>query len=556
MSSVPRRRAWICIRESKEELLRGYSPDEMVSQCRAKAEQLGAEVVRVMVEAGKRDEFDCPGLLEAILAAEAGEYDLLISYDMYRLSGELPKHMWLKEQIEKTAVTIHYVTMEFPPGPHGELMETIQGGIGRYERMLTRMRTQNGITGKLKRQEPICNGRAPYGLEKVYGKNKKPIGYAPTKQMATLERIVRELQHRTLLAVCDGLNAEGIPTPSGTGRWESGTITSLLSNATYTGTYRWGKTKQIHGRRADGKRTYTKEIRPDEDLVTFPIATFLDPAEVTAARVAMRRRRHDRRSRRPADDDPFTLRGIVRCGHCHGMLSCTVNNGYRRYTCLRAYGPGVAADERCPLPQIAAGDLETLAWGAVKRALGRACLREDLDAACRGDGAAERHSSQVASVKKQLAHWDRRIANANDALLDAEPGSFTMADLKVKRRDAERAREECLASLGMLERTAPRVLSEDDALAIWRAYEQLKAGMLEDAETAQGQRRWLGQFATQGTVRLAAPGEPGAIILGRKHAYVVGWEARAILSNDLGHPQGSLLLLDSHADRPRLQIVA
>ena len=215
---ITRLRAWVYIRESKEELLRGYSPDEMVSQCREKAEKLGADVERVIVEAGKRDEFDCPGLLEAITAAKAGEYDLLISYDMYRLSGELGKHIWVKEQIGATAVTIHYVVGEYAPGPEGELLETVQAAVGRYERMKTRARTQNGITGKLKREQPIGNGPTPYGLEKVYDETtKRPIGYRPTKQLDVVKRIIRDLQEPdgTLVKVCPAAQRRG---DSDTGR--------------------------------------------------------------------------------------------------------------------------------------------------------------------------------------------------------------------------------------------------------------------------------------------------------------------------------------------------
>ena len=164
-----RKRARIYVRESKVELLRGYSPDEMVKQCRLKAEQLGADVDDddVLIEAGKRDELDCPGLLEEIADAKAGLYDYLISYDMYRLSGELGKHLWVKEEMAKTAVTVHYVTGEYPPGPEGELMETIQAAVGRYERMKTLARTQNGINGKLSRCQPICNGVAGYGVNSL-----------------------------------------------------------------------------------------------------------------------------------------------------------------------------------------------------------------------------------------------------------------------------------------------------------------------------------------------------------------------------------------------------
>ena len=509
---ITRLRAWVYIRESKEELLRGYSPDEMVSQCREKAEKLGADVERVIVEAGKRDEFDCPGLLEAITAAKAGEYDLLISYDMYRLSGELGKHIWVKEQIGATAVTIHYVVGEYAPGPEGELLETVQAAVGRYERMKTRARTQNGITGKLKREQPIGNGPTPYGLEKVYDETtKRPIGYRPTKQLDVVKRIIRDLQEPdgTLVKVCRQLSAEGIPTPGGGQRWRPGTITSLLGNAIYTGTYEWGKVKQTATRRADGRRLYKNTPRPADEIITFSVPAVLSMDEVERAKAAMTRRKRDRRPRRPADSDPFILRGLLRCGYCQGALSCSVNGGYRRYTCLRAYGHGVNPDERCRLPQIMADGLELDAWDQLIAAFREDRVLDEIAKAMDGGEATARHRSQIESVRAQIVRQDRRIENANDALLDAEPGSYPQADLKVKRGEAERTKKDLQTTLATLEQAAPPVLTATDAASLRAFHAELVAGIVRAGVEPAARRLRLRQCRAEATVRLAEPVRPG-----------------------------------------------
>lgn len=546
--SAPRLRAWVYIRESKVELLRGYSPDEMVGQCRTKVGGLGADVTRVIVEAGKRDELDCPGLLEAIDAAKRGEYDIIVSYDMYRLSGELFKHLWVKGEFARTRVSIHYVVGEYPDTAEGELMETVQAGVGRYERVKTRMRTQNGITGKLKREQPICNGVAPYGLEKVYDeRTKKPIDFEATPEISVLYRIVRELQEPkgTLLAVCAGLNADGIPTPSGKGRWASGTILSLLDNATYTGTYEWGRIEQTPGRRADGSRVYTKARRADEEIRSFGIPYFIDPAEVAAARAAMARRRQVRRPRRPAEDDPFVLRGLVTCGHCGGALSCTVNNGYRRYTCLRAYGPGVDAAERCPLPQVAAEALEDDAWARVKEALDRRCLRAEMRAASDADESVARHRRQVETARRAIAATDLKITNAVDVQLENPKGSVAHAYAQEKQGEAERTKLDLEAALARLEASAPRVLSADGIAAVMAFVDEYHARVGADGETAAGRRSWLARLDVRGTVGLAEGAD--GLVLGRKHRFAVAWKGSVRLSGSCKHPQETLLLLDSQA---------
>ncbi len=556
MTSVPEQPllARIYLRESKDELLRGYSPDEMVRQCRVKAEQLGADVERVVIEAGKRDEFDCPGLLEVIADAGSGAYDYLIAYDMFRLSGELGKHLWVKESIGKTAVTIHYVVGEYAPGPEGELMETVQAAVGRYERMKTRARTQNGIAGKLARQQPICNGVAAYGLEKVRDERGAPIGYRPTEQIAVLERIVRELRTDTMGRIAARLNGEGVPTPRGKGRWSGRTISTLMNNPLYGGEYRWGRVKRTPSRHADGRRKYLTERRPDDEHTVFSVPAVLDADALAAARAGMKARKHERRSRRPDQDDPYALRGRLFCGGCGGLLHAELNNGYRRYSCGRSYPlPGV--ERTCAAPQMHADAVEGYVWDEVRSALGNRRMVEGAIRRASDPGeAGARHASQVASLRAEIAQLSRRISNAGAILEEFGPGTQTYEDTLIRQRQNEGMRAGHLELLASLERQAPLVLREDEIPGILRLWDQLAAGLSEAGDDAAKQRlvyRALG-------VRVEAEIADGGVLLGRKHRWSVRVTWKGQLLDSAGDPCGSHLLWDSHPDDsgPSLRLVA
>lgn len=545
--------ARVYIRESKVELLRGYSPDEMVRQCREKAAQLGADVERVIVEAGKRDEFDCPGLLETIADAGAGAFEYLISYDMYRLSGELGKHLWVKESIEKTAATIHYVVGEYAPGPEGELMETVQAAVGRYERMKTRARTQNGIAGKLARQQPICNGVAGYGLEKVRDERGVPIGYRATEDAAILERIVRELRTDTMGRIAARLNAEGVPTPSGRGRWHSGTISTLMRNPLYGGEYRWGRVKRTPARHADGRRKYLTERRPDDEHTVFAVPALIDAGLIDGARAGMAARKQDRRSRLGEADDSYALRGRLFCGGCDGLLACDMNNRYRRYSCQRAYPlPGV--ERSCTMPQVHAEGIEAHAWGEVRAAFED---RDAMEAALRvasdpGDAGA-RHESQVATLRAEIAGLERRIGNAAAIMEEFGPGTQTYEDTLVRQRQNEATRAAHLELLASLERRAPVVLAAGEIPGMLRLWDDLACGVLAAGRDAVKQRmlyRALG-------VRVVARLDPAGVLLGRKHRYDVRVTWRGRLSDSASDPCGYTALWDSQPDDggPRLRLV-
>jgi DNA invertase Pin-like site-specific DNA recombinase len=549
-----RQRGRIYIRESKDELARGYSPDEMVRQCRLKADALGADVESVTIEVGKRDEFDCPRLVEHIADARVGQYDYLISYDMYRLSGELGKHLWVKEELAKTGVSIHYVAMEYAPGPEGELMETVQAAVGRYERMKTLARTQNGIAGKLAKHRPICNGIAPYGLVKVRDEHGVPIGYQPDPNIAIVERIVRELAHDTMGAIAARLNAERVPTPSGGGAWRASTIAGILKNPIYGGEYRWGRVKRTPSRHPDGRRKYVTERRPEDEQTAFLVPPVVDLAALAAARSAVAGRQQVRRSRRPDDDDPFALRGRIYCS-CGGLMATDINNGYRRYSCQRSYPlPGV--ERTCTAPQLHAEAVEWHVFDELCQVLGDRDLRaEAFRRATDPDEAWQRYERQVEMLRDEIAKLERRIANAATIMLDFERGSQTFTATLAAQKQAEETKRGHVELLASLERQAPKRVEPDQLVAAERFWEEVAAGVKSAAGSAARQRASYRVLGLRVVIALDSAG----VLLGRKHRWSVRttWSGR--LSDSAGDPCGSTILWDSHPDdaaRSSLRLVA
>lgn len=537
----------IYIRESKDDLVKGYSPAEMVRQCRAKAAELGVDVDRVVIEEAKRDEWDSPEFNEEIRRAKAGLIAYLISYDMSRLSGELARHLVLRSDLQGTGCRIAYVSMQVEDTIEGELTETIFGGLGRFERMQTRRRTQNGIAGKLADGEVVCNGRAPYGLDKVY-RGSRPVGYCPNARLDVLRRIIRELRTATAADVCTLLNGEGVPSPDG-GRWEPGSVLSLVNNPIYAGRYRFGVTKQTPARGPDGRRTWRKEKHAPETVRGFAIEPFVDLGELAAARAAMAERTKVRRPRRAPDDDPFTLRGLLRCGYCSGVLSCTVNNGYRRYTCLRAYPPKGTQrrdDERCRLPQVHADDLERHAWAELSRRLeDRTALEDALRLAADGGDAVRRWSERRAALGAEIARLEQRLANVAEQMPDYAVGTEMYASLKERALKTEDTLTHARAGLAELDRQAPSVLGAEAADGIRALWDDLRLGIEEAGDDAAKQRLAFRAFEVRCTVRL----DPGGVRLGRAHAYAFEWGGHVDLSGSEKYPHGYFSLWNSQPGR-------
>jgi hypothetical protein len=176
---------------------------------------------------------------------------------------------------------------------------------------------------------------------------------------AELVRLIfrRFLDVGSALLLIRELNAQGYRTKSWTtqsgtfreGRpFEKGTLYKILQNRTYLG-------EAVHK-----GRSY-----PGEHESIVDRATWDRVHEVVATNA--KRRGNEARARTPAP-----LRGLMRCTHCSSAMtpSQTRRRGrgrlYRYYVCLGASRRG---HDTCPVRSIAAGEVEALVLGQVRRLL-------------------------------------------------------------------------------------------------------------------------------------------------------------------------------------------
>lgn len=528
MSSVPAPRralALIIVRESNETLAAGWSPDEYVARCRVRAAELGVAVLEPpLIEVGKRNEWDSPKLLHALELAKSGAYGYLIAPDTARLAGDLGKLLWIKRELETAGVEIAYANQQFAKTAEGDLHEIIIGAFDQYERTKIAMRFAGGRAGKLTARVPIGSGKAPYGSTKTHDDRGRVAGYAPAEhEVDVLKRIVRDVQTRTLGAVAAGLNAEGVPTPSGRGRWQASTVYKLIVNPHYAGEYQWGRRKQEPKRRADGTRWW-QSVRNDPSNVTaIPIDALVDPGELAAARDALTSRRTKRRARIADEDDPFTLRGALFCGACGGALSTAGRGPRRYYLCLRAYARGSdrSREERCPLPHVPAEAIEAYAWAGLRGLLEATDEFEaELRRAADGGEATRRHEARVAAISGKIMKLRARIANGARQLRDFDPDGDTYATLLAGQQADEREVKALDASLAELERDRPVTLSAEGADAAREHRRLLLAGLEAAERDPSAQRALYGLLGVRGRVSVDGA---GGVPLGARHRFAVDW---------------------------------
>jgi len=78
-------------------------------------------------------EIDLPQLNRVREMAGAGEFDVLVTREIDRLSRNLAKQLIVEQELKQAGVTIEYVLGEYPDTPEGRLNKHIKATIAEYE---------------------------------------------------------------------------------------------------------------------------------------------------------------------------------------------------------------------------------------------------------------------------------------------------------------------------------------------------------------------------------------------------------------------------------------
>jgi site-specific DNA recombinase len=315
---------------------------------------------------------DRPALQRLIRDIEAGRVDTVVCYKIDRLSRSLTDFAKLVDAFERNRVTFVSVTQSFcTTTSMGRLTLNILLSFAQFERELAGERIRDKFAAS-RRKGIFMGGRPPLGYDAMDRK----LVVNPTE--ADLIRLIfrRFLDLGSALLLIRELNAQGHHTKSWTtqagtfreGRpFDKGALYKILRNRTYL-----------------GEAVYKGQSYPGEHEPTVDRATWDRVHEVLASNA--KRRGNEARARTPAP-----LRGLMRCTHCSSAMTPTHTRRrgrlYRYYVCLGASRRG---HDTCPVRSLAAGEVEGLVLGQVRRLLASPELvARTITAVQRETGAAE-----------------------------------------------------------------------------------------------------------------------------------------------------------------------
>lgn len=224
-------RAAVYLRVSTEEQAEdacgnGGSLASQEDRCQALCAARGLEVAHIFADPGASGgTLERPGLAALRTAVAAGEVAVVVVFAVDRLSRRQADTLELLEEFERHGAGLAAASQAFDTtSPTGRAMLGMLAVFAELQRAEIRERTRHALAAKKRRGEAVS--RTPLGLRRA-GK-----GYEPDP--ATWPTVARVLTERAAGASCEaiaaGLNADGVPTASGAGRWHPPSVSKLCRN--------------------------------------------------------------------------------------------------------------------------------------------------------------------------------------------------------------------------------------------------------------------------------------------------------------------------------------
>ncbi|MBL0888488.1 recombinase family protein [Myceligenerans indicum] len=356
---------------------------------------------------------DRPGLTNALTAARAGRFDLLLVYRLDRFSRRIRDLATLMDDLDAAGVHFRSATEPFDTAsPAGRLFVQMLGAFAEFEREVIIDRVINGMERKAAKGE-WTHGPRPYGY--TVDQITHRLVPHPDEQHVVSE--IFDLYGGTRLgtrAIAARLNEHGKRTRAGK-PWSGHTIARMLTNRLYLG--------EVGFRDVTAEQAHPPLV--DEDL--------FDKCQ------AILEARGEAHSQRAASNSDYDLTGRITCPQCGRKYIGTSATGklrrYRYYTCFTRARYGATG---CDAARIDADLLDTAITDALIGFFANTDLIIEavaMERSLRAEGS-HRHHAELDTITGQIttteAAIDRYLTAFENGTLDERTCGRRVNDLTVK----------------------------------------------------------------------------------------------------------------------------
>ena len=343
------------------------SISEQTGEMEAYCERKGLTITARYQEVGRGWTKKRPEFQRMLADARKGRFDTIVCWKSDRLSRGMYPAAALMEVVEAHQIRLEAVMDAIDMKTFG-----LMAAIGKIELDNFQERSTMGKRGTAK-QGRVPTGGLPYGYR--IGDDGRPE--VVEAQAEIVRRIFHMYVHEGMgsPSIAVQLTEEGIPTQTGKLLWRQSRVHHILGNATYTGSWVYGRFRHVSTE--DGMKVYDQ---PKETWIEIPMPQIID--DETWERAQARKKKRKSRAKRNTKV-LYLLQHLLKCGECghnfHAKSSWSttnVRNGKkyrydlttprRYYMCNGMQSMRLSCRER---PYIRAERLEEPIWNEVKRVI-------------------------------------------------------------------------------------------------------------------------------------------------------------------------------------------
>ncbi|MEG1743810.1 MAG: recombinase family protein, partial [Clostridia bacterium] len=345
------------------------------------------------------------GFNDLLLAAQRGEFDYVVLYDLTRGSRDVVDWFTFRKNMKSCGVSVVSVMDKLGDldDPSDFISELITVGIGQMHVLSSRVKSMDKID-YLAKQGKFLGGYAPLGYEIKDGL------YSVKEDEATSVRIIFSMyahgaSYTEILAALPAGLCGKRGRPIG-----KNSIFEILRNERYIGTYSWCKRKIKYFSEWAGGASSERAVIIDDAIP--PIIEY-DVWKGVQERMADNTKNRTNKSR---VNRTYLLSGLLRCGYCGSALcgvTTTNQKGieYKFYTC-----GGKRRTRTCSAKNIAANDIEPLIVNLLRRGVLNGSFIEQTADNILAAGSGKNKASDAAPLKASLAALNVKINNLVDVL--------------------------------------------------------------------------------------------------------------------------------------------
>lgn len=482
---------------SDEQFEKGNSIPEQLEQCIKYIASIGAIATEPITDSVSGTILNRKGLTHVREMLRNREAEGIVVFRNDRLSRKLAHLLILKEEFTRLGAQIHYVNRgQSLNTPSDHLMDNVEGAFGEYWREKIIEDSTNGRNRKAMRGKFVGCGSPPYGyaydvVQDLLFVNKQTAEVVVLiYTWYTIGDVSNDEGPLTARRIAIRLTQMQKPTPGyhrqnrihAPNIWSPTTVSAILRNETYCGTWHWGKYCTVHD--LDNVKVRTK--RPVADWIAVPVTPIIS-REMWEAAQNMKRTNFGEAGRNKKNF--YMLSGMIVCGRCgRGYQGLSYKRHRKRtkeklliryYECATRHHLMSGVEKHCGMRMINADWAEQKVWEWINK------LLHDDEAFEEGirktqeqiDNMQNPVQDRLVIIANLLVQYDDQLASLAEAVGNARKGSPAHAALQNRMSQVEKIYDDLVAERNALEERIKTLITKDQVEAVRVARRQTALGL-------------------------------------------------------------------------------